>query len=111
MSLRDLIQEEHDILDNLGLAANKLGRLPASHPSDMEEFMFHIHACQNIILAKPATEYIAQASEQAEHLRSLQVEASGPAGEQASKLARELQRAIEEFQTEKSQRDEEEDSE
>lgn len=98
MSLRDLIQEEHDILDHLGHAIIKLGDLPQSHPADLDEFAFHIHACQNIILARPATEYIMQESELAGHIQQLERLMDDAINENqhelAGQLASELERLL-----------------
>lgn len=54
--MRDLDAGEEKVLKLLGKAANRHGRLVAVHPSDQEEFTRAIHAAQNIILARPATE-------------------------------------------------------
>ena len=32
---------------------NEFVKLPENHPMDKQEFIFHIHAIQNIILARP----------------------------------------------------------
>lgn len=43
-------------MDALGHAAMLAFRLPEVHPSDSDEFRHHLHALQNILLARPATE-------------------------------------------------------
>lgn len=49
-----LTAEEKAVLDILADAWNKFFYLPELHPTDKHEFMHGIHACQNIILARPA---------------------------------------------------------
>jgi hypothetical protein len=41
----------------MGLTADLVAafkKLPVDHPCDLQEFIFHIHAIQNIVLARPA---------------------------------------------------------
>ncbi len=59
--MRDLTDVEQACLTSLGDAWNLFAALPPAHPSDRDEFVAHLHACQNIVLARPATE------EQAKH--------------------------------------------
>jgi len=54
--MRDLTDEEIDIMGLTRELVNGFANLNQSHPADMEEFVTHIHAIQNIILARPATE-------------------------------------------------------
>lgn len=54
--MRDLSKEEQEVADKLGEAATLQAALPSIHPSDTPEFVQAIHAAQNIVLARPATE-------------------------------------------------------
>ena len=56
--MRDLTKEEHKVMDLLGHAVIELSKLKPAHPADISEFQVHIHACQNIVLARPGTEEI-----------------------------------------------------
>lgn len=58
--MRDLTPEEQAAAQLLGDAFNAHQQLPEVHPHDAEEFMRAIHAAQNIILSRPATELIRQ---------------------------------------------------
>lgn len=62
--MRDLTETEQRCLDSLGESANMFSYLPEVHPADKAEFTQAIHAAQNIILARPATE--AQMQKRAE---------------------------------------------
>lgn len=48
--------EEQEIVEALGDIFNKIVALPEVHPSDVPEAQMHIHALQNIILARPTLE-------------------------------------------------------
>lgn len=67
-ALRALTDDEALIMDLLGSAATCFAMLPASHPSDLGEFVLAIHAAQNIVLARPGAEAFA-ARARAERLR------------------------------------------
>lgn len=54
--MRDLTPTENQVLGLLGDAWSKFIALPAAHPSDAREMKHAIHAAQNIVLARPATE-------------------------------------------------------
>lgn len=54
--MRDLTADEQRVADLLGEAFNLHERLPEIHEADRPEFMTAIHAAQNIVLARPATE-------------------------------------------------------
>lgn len=55
--MRDLTQREHRILDYLGKALIEFGVLEEpAHPNDIGDFQTCVVACQNIVLARPATE-------------------------------------------------------
>lgn len=56
--MRDLTSEENRLLDGLGDMVEDFFELDPAHPCDYEEFAFHIHALQNILLARPATEFV-----------------------------------------------------
>jgi len=47
-----MTEAEIAILNKLGGAWNLFQRLPDHHPSDLEDFTFHVHALQNMILAR-----------------------------------------------------------
>jgi hypothetical protein len=50
--------EEIVLMDSLGDAFEKFKELDEVHPSDRQEFAFHIHALQNIVLSREGlTEY------------------------------------------------------
>lgn len=54
--MREFTDKERTALDALALASRMVARLPMVHPADQAEFVHHMHACQNIVLARPATE-------------------------------------------------------
>lgn len=56
--MRDLTEKELELLEMSRSIANGFADLPQSHPADMEEVVTHLHGIQNIILARPATEYL-----------------------------------------------------
>lgn len=47
-----MTDDERAVLDKLGEAASAFGLLPEVHASDLPEFVFAIHAAQNIVLAR-----------------------------------------------------------
>jgi hypothetical protein len=47
-----MTEKEVKIMQDLGECWNQFLSLPEKHPSDKQDFMFHIHALQNIILAR-----------------------------------------------------------
>jgi len=49
-----LTHEEINLACKLGECATAFSRLEQLHPSDGEEFVFHIHALQNIVVARAA---------------------------------------------------------
>lgn len=48
-----ITKQEEAVLDMLAEAWNLFNALPVQHDSDKSEFMFAIHAAQNIVLARP----------------------------------------------------------
>lgn len=54
--MRDLTEAENAAIEAFGEAINLAAALPEVHPSDCDELVFHVHACQNIILARPGYE-------------------------------------------------------
>jgi hypothetical protein len=56
--MRDLTDEEIKCAQLLGDAWNLHQKLPQVHSSDEQDFAAAIHAAQNIILARPATEAV-----------------------------------------------------
>ncbi|KKN62971.1 hypothetical protein LCGC14_0506810 [marine sediment metagenome] len=56
--MRNLTEEEYEVIDLLGQAATKFRVLKPVHPSDTSEFQIYVHACQNIVLARPGTEEV-----------------------------------------------------
>lgn len=46
--------EEREILHDAGELWNKFILLPPEHPDDQNDVRFHVHAIQNIILARSA---------------------------------------------------------
>lgn len=56
--MRELTKKENKIIKQLGKAFDGLMKLTPAHSDDLKEFTFHIHAAQNIILSRPATEDI-----------------------------------------------------
>ncbi len=54
--MRDLTDDEQHILDLLADAWAGQMALPGVHASDSPEMAHHLHAAQNIILARPAVE-------------------------------------------------------
>ena len=49
-----LPRDEEDLILKLGDCAAAFWSLPSYHPSDRAEFTFHVHALQNIIMAREA---------------------------------------------------------
>lgn len=47
-----MTRDERDLVEEIGEIFNMIVRLPKQHPSDISEAQFHIHALQNIILAR-----------------------------------------------------------
>lgn len=47
-----LTEDEAKVLDFLGDAADHFAALRQEHPSDLTDFVFAIHAAQNIVLAR-----------------------------------------------------------
>jgi len=56
--MRNITKEEHEILDLLGKVYILFSELYPAHPYDIGEFVTHIHAAQNIVLARPGTETV-----------------------------------------------------
>jgi hypothetical protein len=54
--MRDLTVAENRVIDLLAEAWNEHQRLAEVHVSDSPEFCAAIHAAQNIVFARPATE-------------------------------------------------------
>jgi hypothetical protein len=55
--MRDLTDDEKAAVQLLGDAFNIHQQLPEAHPADRREFAAAVHAAQNIILARPGTEW------------------------------------------------------
>jgi len=47
-----MTKEEVEILDLIGNVTNKFLSLNEEHSADRQDFIFHIHAIQNIILSR-----------------------------------------------------------
>lgn len=54
--MRDLTEDEKQVLMYTGMAASAAARLPELHTADVPEFVHHTHVLQNIIYARPAYE-------------------------------------------------------
>lgn len=54
--LRDLTDGEDALMQKLGDCLTDFRALDAAHPSDVGEFITHVHALQNIVLSRPGTE-------------------------------------------------------
>ncbi|AHM71659.1 hypothetical protein [Yersinia hibernica] len=54
-----LLAAEQQITQMLGDAWNQFLQLPLEHPMERNEFCLAIHACQRIILARPAIRGLA----------------------------------------------------
>ncbi|HEN3291068.1 TPA: hypothetical protein U5D59_000437 [Yersinia enterocolitica] len=54
-----LLVAEQRIAQMLGDAWNQFLRLPPEHPMERDEFCLAIHACQRILLARPAIRGLA----------------------------------------------------
>ena len=54
--MRELTHEELDLLDFFGTAYVLFQKMEPVHSDDAGDFIRHIHALQNIVLARPATE-------------------------------------------------------
>ncbi len=60
--MRSLTTDELIVMNLLGQAMIKFSQLKQAHIADDPEFGQAIHAAQNIVLARPATETIAEKS-------------------------------------------------
>ena len=47
-----LTKEEMNVLNTTGVAWNEFAKLKEQHPADKAEFLFHIRACQHLILCR-----------------------------------------------------------
>ncbi len=56
--MRELTGKEMDLLNALGSCVTAHQSLPFVHDSDMPEFIAAIHTAQNIVLARPAVEFV-----------------------------------------------------
>jgi len=63
--MRELSYEEAEVLQALTVAWNKYISLKKIHPSDEPEFMAAIHAAENIVMSRPATELRFHQSQEA----------------------------------------------
>ena len=54
-----LTKEEDEVAQMLGDVWNRYLTLPKEHPSENEEFCRAIHACQSIVLSRPAIRALA----------------------------------------------------
>ncbi|ENB4713742.1 TPA: hypothetical protein ACJHGT_004539 [Yersinia enterocolitica] len=54
-----LLAAEHQLAQMLGDVWNQYLQLPVEHPTEHDEFFLLIHACQRIILARPAIRGLA----------------------------------------------------
>lgn len=59
--MRDLTREERRIVERLGDTAALHTALPQVHESDIPDFIHHVHALQNIVMARPVVEAYASA--------------------------------------------------
>lgn len=50
--MAQLTDEEREVLELLGHAADKFSALPEEHPADLADFVNAIHAAQNIVLSR-----------------------------------------------------------
>jgi hypothetical protein len=57
-------EKEKAALDALGRAAMLFFALDEVHPADKPEFVHHMHACQNIVLARCALRALRNADKQ-----------------------------------------------
>ncbi len=55
--MRDLTQQEQDVLAHLVEAWNAFTNLPIQHGDDLTEFRHCIHRLQEKVLARPARNY------------------------------------------------------
>lgn len=49
-----LTDDEIALVNDLGECCNKFYNLEKAHPSDKDNFVFHIHALQNIVMCRSA---------------------------------------------------------
>ena len=56
--MRNLTRKEMDLLNRLGACVTLMQTMKEVHSSDLPEFIAHIHAAQNIVLARPAVEFV-----------------------------------------------------
>ena len=54
MSVQGLTEEELAVVQLVGRAYRAFSQLPQAHPSDHDEFVFHVHALGRIVLARAA---------------------------------------------------------
>jgi hypothetical protein len=47
-----MTKQEIRLINSMGNVWNKFLQLPKQHPSDQQEFQFHIHALQNIVASR-----------------------------------------------------------
>ncbi len=47
-----MTEKEKELLTKLGECWNDFSALSKGHPSDSEDFVFHIHALQNIVMSR-----------------------------------------------------------
>lgn len=47
-----MMEEEKELLNLTGEIWNKYLDLPILHPNDQQEFMYHLHAIQRIIMSR-----------------------------------------------------------
>ena len=50
-----LTPEELEVADLIGAAYSAFAKLDVYHPSDHDEFVFHVHALGRIVLSRSAT--------------------------------------------------------
>lgn len=50
-----LTEQELDVVNHVGAAYRAFAELDVYHPSDHDEFVFHVHALGRIVLARSAS--------------------------------------------------------
>lgn len=59
-----MTDQEKVVLDKTGEVWNEYLKLPFHHPDDNNDFRFHLHALQNMILGRPAYRELHAAKEE-----------------------------------------------
>ena len=56
--MRELTEEESDVLDALCNAWDKFLELPIIHPDHQTEFRHNLHILQRMIMSRPVSEFL-----------------------------------------------------